>query len=130
MIVLDTHIWIWWVHDESRLSKSQMEAILQNENSGLGVCAISLWEIAKLVEYKRLELPCSLAEWFEQATGYPGITILPLTPEIVVESTRLPGEFHRDPADQLITATARVYQCPLVTSDEKILRYAHVKTIG
>ncbi len=130
MIVLDTHAWIWWVHDENNLSKTQREAIVANEESGLGICAISLWEIAKLVEYKRLELPCELPEWFEQATNYPGITILPLTPEIAIESTRLPGEFHRDPADQMIVATARVYRCPLVTSDEKILHYEHVETVG
>ncbi len=130
MIVLDTHAWIWWVHDETRLTKPQREAILASEENGVGICAISLWEVAKLVEYKRLELPCNIDEWFEQALNYPGITLLPLTPEIVIESTRLPGEFHRDPADQMIVATARIYQCPLVTLDEKILHYAHVETIG
>ncbi|MEW5941695.1 MAG: PIN domain-containing protein [Chloroflexota bacterium] len=53
-----------------------------------------------------------------------------MNPEIVIESTRLPGEFHRDPADQIIVATARKYDCSLVTSDEKILNYKHVKAIG
>jgi len=130
MIVLDTHIWIWWVHDERQLSKAQREAILASEDEGLGICAISFWEVAKLVEYKRLELPCNLEEWFEQALSYPGISVLPLTPDIAIESTRLPGQFHRDPADQMIVATARIYQCPLVTSDEKIQNYAHVETIG
>ncbi|OQY34737.1 MAG: twitching motility protein PilT [Anaerolineaceae bacterium 4572_5.2] len=91
--------------------------------------AISLWEIAKLVEYKRLELPCSIDEWFEQAISYPGIRVLELTPEIAVESTRLPGKFHRDPADQIIVATARINDCPLVTSDTKILDYSYVETI-
>lgn len=130
MIVLDTHIWIWWAHDESKLSEPQRKAILSNEENELGICAISLWEVAKLVAYKRLELPCGLAEWFDQALGYPGITVLPLTQGIAIESTRLPGEFHRAPADQLIVAAARIYQCPLITSDEKILRYPHVQTIG
>ncbi|RMI12730.1 MAG: type II toxin-antitoxin system VapC family toxin [Calditrichaeota bacterium] len=91
--------------------------------------AISCWEIAKLVEYGRLELPCSLKEWFDQALSYPGIYLLPLTPEIAIESTQLPGNFHRDPADQIIVATARVYDCPLITSDKKILSYPHVETI-
>ncbi len=58
-----------------------------------------------------------------------GIHLLALTPEIAIESTRLPGEFHRDPADQIIVATARMYDCPLVTSDEKILNYPHVTTV-
>jgi len=73
-----------------------------------------------LVEYGRLELPCSIDEWFEQAINYPGIRIIELSPEIAVESTQLPGEFHRDPADQIIVATARINDCPLVTSDKKI----------
>jgi PIN domain nuclease of toxin-antitoxin system len=96
----------------------------------IGVSAISLWEIAKLVENGRLELPISLEKWFAQALNYPGVQIIELTPEIAAESTRLPGEFHRDPADQIIVATARVMKCKLVTSDEKILNYSHVKTIG
>ena len=96
----------------------------------IGVSAISVWEIAKLVEYRRLKLPCSIDKWFKQALNYPGISILELTPEIAVESTRLPGEFHRDPADQIIVATARIYNCPLVTSDNKILSYSHVATGG
>jgi PIN domain nuclease of toxin-antitoxin system len=71
-----------------------------------------------------------LEEWFDQALDYPGIQLLPLTPEVATESTRLPGEFHRDPADQMIVATARVYDCPLVTSDSKLLEYSHVTTIA
>ncbi len=130
MIVLDTHIWVWWVHGDERLTQTQIATITAHETDLIGVSAISMWEIAKLVEYGRLELPCPLEEWFEQALGYPGVQLLALTPEIVIESTRLPGEFHRDPADQIIVATARVYDCPLVTSDEKILNYPHVVTIG
>ena len=130
MIILDTHIWIWWVHGNENLSKVQEQTIARNETDVIGVSAISVWEIAKLVEYQRLKLPCSIDKWFEQALSYPGISILELTPEIAVESTRLPGEFHRDPADQIIVATARIYDCPLVTSDSKILSYSHVATVG
>jgi PIN domain nuclease of toxin-antitoxin system len=130
MIVLDTHIWIWWVHDPTQLTQAQIEAITDNETELIGISAISCWEVAKLVEYKRLELPLLLEEWFKQALSYPGIQLLALTPEIAIESTRLPPPFHRDPADQIIVATARIYGCPLVTSDEKILQYPHVVTIG
>lgn len=129
MIVLDTHIWVWWVHGDEHLTQTQIEVIAAHEAEVIGVSVISCWEIAKLVEYGRLELPCPLEEWFEQALSYPGIHLLPLTPEIAIESTRLPGEFHRDPVDQIIVATARVYNCPLVTSDERILNYPHVTTI-
>lgn len=130
MIVLDTHIWVWWVHGSDRLTQTQLDVIEANEDGVIGVSAISLWEIAKLVENGRLELPVSLEKWFAQALNYPGVQIIELTPEIATESTRLPGEFHRDPADQIIVATARVMKCKLVTSDEKILNYSHVKTIG
>ncbi len=130
MIVLDTHTWVWWVHGDERLTRTQAEVIEANETDVIGMSAISCWEIAKLVEYGRLELPCSLEEWFEDALSYPGIRLLELTPEIAIESTQLPGEFHRDPADQMIVATARVYGSPLVTSDGRLLEYPHVETIA
>ena len=129
MIVLDTHTWVWWVHGDERLTQAQREIITANESDLIGVSAISCWEIAKLVEYQRLELSNPLEEWFDQALNYPGVQLLALTPEIAIESTRLPGQFHRDPADQIIVATARVYGCSLVTSDDKILNYPHVTTV-
>jgi len=86
--------------------------------------------VAKLVERGRLQLTLPVENWLAQALALPGIQMLELTPRIVVESTQLPGEFHRDPADQLIVATARVYNVPLLTADGKILSYPHVQTIG
>lgn len=130
MIVLDTHIWVWWVHNDKQLTKSQIKIIEAAELDVIGVSAISCWEIAKLVEYKRLKLPCPMEEWFDQALSYPGIRLLELTPEIAIKSTQLSGKFHRDPADQIIVTTAMVSNCPLVTSDDKILKYPHVITIG
>ena len=59
MIVLDTHIWIWWVHGDSSLKNVQIDAIKKNENKEIGVSIISCWEVAKLVEYGRLNLPCN-----------------------------------------------------------------------
>lgn len=66
----------------------------------------------------------------EQALSYPGMRLLELTPRIAVESTQLPGTFHRDPADQIIVATARTYQQALLTSDQKILAYPHVQVLS
>ncbi len=129
MILLDTHIWIWWIHNTPLLNQPQIEVIRNNETNIIGISAISCWEIAKLVEYQRLELPLPLDEWLEQALNYPGVQLWPLTPDIAIESTRLPGDFHRDPADQIIVATARILNCELVTSDKKILRYPHVSTV-
>jgi PIN domain nuclease of toxin-antitoxin system len=129
VIVLDTHIWVWWIHDDAMLSERQKQWIQENEDYGLGVSVISCWEVAKLVEYNRLKLPCSIEEWLEHALAYPGIQLLNLTPRIVVESTKLPGIFHRDPADQIIVATARAYDSPLLTADDKILNYPYVKQL-
>ena len=129
MIVLDTHIWVWWVHNDTQLTDKHREIIQAHEDEGLGVSVFSCWEVAKLVELKRLTLHCSIDEWLETALRYPGIQLLALTPEIAVESTQLPGEFHRDPADQIIVATARIHDCPLVTVDDKILKYSHVKLL-
>ncbi len=129
MIVLDTHAWVWWTIDPSRLSETQRQEIAGNEDDRIGVSAISCWEVAKLCEYGRLDLPVELAEWFRAALRYPGISLLGLTPEIAIESTSLPGAFHRDPSDQIIVATARVHNCPLATSDDKIVSYPHVRSV-
>ncbi len=129
MIVLDTHIWVWWVHNNAQLTDKHLETIQSYEDDGLGVSIISCWEVAKLVELNRLTLHCPIDEWLETALHYPGVQLLALTPEIIIESTRLPGKFHRDPADQIIVATARVYDCPLLTVDSKILQYPHTKLL-
>ncbi|MGB3495618.1 MAG: type II toxin-antitoxin system VapC family toxin [Elainellaceae cyanobacterium] len=125
MIILDTHIWIWWVDNSSRLSQKQRQLILEYQTSGLGISLISCWEVAKLVENGKLDLSCRVGEWLDQALAYPGIQLLNLTVPIVVESTQLKG-FHRDPADQLIVATARIFDVPLLTADSKILAFSGV----
>jgi len=130
VIILDTHAWVWWVLDDDKLTESQQMSIKENEAGEIGVSAISVWEVAKLVELGKLKLPNSLEEWFDQALSYPGIRVIELSLQIVIDSTHLPGKFHRDPADQIIVATARNFDCPLITSDERILNYKHVKTIS
>jgi PIN domain nuclease of toxin-antitoxin system len=129
MILLDTHIWVWWVDNSQHLTDRRRHILQDNVNSGLGISVISCWEVAKLVEYERLELSCPLEEWMEQAVAYPGMQLLELTPQIAIEPTKLPGSFHRDPADQIIVATARVYDISLLTADSRILQYPHVRTL-
>ena len=129
MIVLDTHIWVWWIYNDDRLSEKYRHAIQRAEEDGLGLSVISCWEVAKLVEVQKLTLHCPLDEWMNTALSYPGIELLELTPHIAIESTRLPGRFHRDPADQIIVATARVHEVQLLTIDEKILHYPHVQLL-
>lgn len=127
MIVLDTHIWIWWVNQDTQLSPDNARIIRDNEATGLAVSAISCWEIAKLVELGRLVLARPVLEWLEEGLAYPGVQLVPLTPRIAVESTQLPQPFHRDPADQIIVATSRVLDCPLLTDDRQIRNYPHVR---
>lgn len=129
MIVLDTHIWVWNVQGDKRLSRDQQELIQRHESNEIGISAISLWEVAKAVDLKRLTLSMPVSKWLASALDVPGIVLLQLTPEIAVESTQLPGQFHKDPFDQLIVATARVYDVPLVTSDAEIMNYPHVKLL-
>lgn len=127
MILLDTHVWVWWVHGDASLPAPLRALLDVSEESGIAVSAISCWEVAKLVERGRLTLPCPVSDWLRQALGYPGVRLVELTPQICVESTQLSGAFHRDPADQIIVATARVLDVPLLTVDGKILAYPHVK---
>jgi len=128
VILLDTHVWIWWTHGDSNLPPTMRVEIDRQEDAGIGVSAISCWEVAKLAEYGRLELPCGIDEWMAEALAYPGIRVVPLSPQVSVESTRLPGSFHRDPADQLIVAPARVCDVTLFTLDARICAYPHVRT--
>ena len=129
MILLDTHIWVWWVDENPQLSQRHTQLLQDSEQEGLGVSAMSCWEVAKLVERRRLQLACSIEEWMEQAVAYPGLRVLPLTPQIAIESTKLPAPFHRDPADQIIVATARMHDLSLLTMDRLILDYPHVRTL-
>ena len=129
VIILDTHIWIWWIHNDPALPKDAARLIKANESIGLGISAISCWEIAKLVEYGRLSLPVPVTDWMKMALAYPGIKLLELSPEIAIESTQLPPPFHKDPADQIIVATSRFYKSDLVTCDLKIRAYPYVNSL-
>jgi PIN domain nuclease of toxin-antitoxin system len=128
VIVLDTHILIWWVNQSDRLQAGTLQRI-ETESDAIAVSAISLWEIAKLVQGGRLQLSIPIEDWIEQALAYPKVVVIPLSPAIVVDSTRLPPPFHKDPADELIVASARVLACPLITYDGKILNYPHVQLL-
>jgi PIN domain nuclease of toxin-antitoxin system len=128
MIAIDTHIWVWWVQNDTRLTTKYQQWLRENESDGIGVSIVSCWEVAKLVEKGRLILPLPINEWLEAALVYPGVRLLDLTLSIVIDSTQLAG-FHSDPFDQMIVATARFYASPLLTADAKILDYPGVKTL-
>jgi PIN domain nuclease of toxin-antitoxin system len=131
MIVIDTHILVWWVSGSDTLSTAAKKAIKETlSNSGeVLISSISAWEIAMLVDKGRLVLSMDVESWLDEVSQIDGVRFLPVDNEIGVKSTALPGDFHKDPADRMIVATARKLAVPLVTADEKILQYEHVKTI-
>lgn len=130
MIVLDTHTLIWWVSGDASLSKKAKAAINKELAGGdIIISCISAWEIAMLVECERLTLSMDVGSWLATVAEIEAVRFMPVDVEISLKSVGLPGDFHKDPADRMIVATARSLAVPLVTKDEKILAYPHVKTI-
>ena len=129
MILLDTHIFIWWIDNSLRLSQRHRQIIQERQDDGLGISIYSCWEIAKLVEYGKLELKFSIEDWLEISLSHPNIHLIDLTIPIIIKSTQLPG-FHKDPADQIIVATSMIVEIPLLTADEKIIAYSNVITLS
>ena len=128
--VLDTHAWIWWVTDDTRLSNSARRAVerARGENT-LWLSGFSIWEVAKKVQKGQLLLDRPLDDWFDHATTPAGLHVVDPTRAVLVESCRLPGGFADDPADGIIVATARSLGAALVTKDPRIRDYEHVRTI-
>lgn len=128
MILLDTHVWLWWHAEPSRLSRPARRAI--DEAETIGVSAISAWEVAMLVRRRRISLDRDVASWVRQALAPARIVAHPLTPEVAVAAGSLEGErFRGDPADRFIYATARAQRTPLVTRDEAIRGFDSRNTI-
>ncbi|AYD66076.1 type II toxin-antitoxin system VapC family toxin [Achromobacter sp. B7] len=130
MIVLDTHALLWWVSGDSQLSRAAREAIdAEGQDGEILISAITAWEVAMLVKAGRLALTMDAADWLDTVVQVPAVRFVPVDVRISVQSVELPGEFHKDPADRLIVATARHLSAPLVTADSKIRDYPHVQTI-
>ena len=127
MILIDTHIWIWWVTGSESLPNKQRGFLEAQPLGTIAISSISCWEISKLVELGRLQFSIPVEQWLKEAVHQYNIRTIDLEIPIVVESTRLPSDFHKDPADQMIDATARVFDIPLLTADSKILNYPFVK---
>lgn len=128
MIVLDTHVWIWWVDDHPRLNVAVRDRI--DADTDIRVSAISLLEIATAVSLNRLSLRPSARQWLAVAQVIEHLRIEPITDILCLDSVSLPGDFHRDPADRLIVALARSLDAELITADLKILKYSEVRSIA
>jgi len=131
VIVLDTHILVWWCDGDDKLSvkaKARIDAALESEEEIL-LSSISAWEVSMLVSKNRLTLTMDVDTWLQTASEIDNVRFVPIDNKVAVESTRLPDDFHKDPADRMIVALARTLSAQLITADEKILNYPHVKTI-
>lgn len=131
MIVLDTHALIWWASDDRQLSAAARKAIEaeQAQEGQILISAISAWEIAMLVSSGRLALAMDVDEWLAMVEALPAVAWAPVSTRLAVQSVRLPGVFHKDPADRLIVALAREYNAQLVTADRRIQDYPHVRWV-
>lgn len=130
-LLLDTHVWIWLMLGDERLNLSFRRAVEQyKEKELILVSAISVWELGMLVERKRIQLEIDCLDWVEQAFASSNVNLIPLTPRIAIQSTRLPETPHGDPADRILIATAHEYNAILITHDQKILDYGKSKFIG
>jgi PIN domain nuclease of toxin-antitoxin system len=124
MFVLDTHVLLWLVFGDSRLSRPAKETIdMAADANMLRVPAIVFWEIGILTAKNRFRVREPLELWVRAVLARPGLQVAPLTAEIAVESTRLPDGVLNDPADCIIVATARRLDATLITRDKMILAY-------
>jgi PIN domain nuclease of toxin-antitoxin system len=131
VVVLDTHILVWWCNGDDKLSVKARERIntaLESEEEIL-VSSITAWELSMLVSKNRLALTMDVDTWLQTVSEIDNVRFVPVDNKVAVESTRLPDEFHKDPADRMIVALARTLSASLITADDKILNYPHVKTI-
>ena len=125
-LLLDTHYWIWLQSGETtRFTPAILKAIVHASATGsLLLSVISVWELGMLEAKRRIHLHMPCEQWVAEALATPGLTVAPLTPEIALESTRLPDSFNGDPADRIIVATARRHRARLLTKDRTLVAYA------
>ncbi|MGH3426727.1 MAG: type II toxin-antitoxin system VapC family toxin [Mycobacteriales bacterium] len=125
------NVLLWWVGGEdAKLSRPAMDAITVNLAEGeVVISSISAWEISALATKGKLALSMPISDWLSTVAAIERVRFCSVDNDIAIHSTDLPGEFHKDPADRMIVATARHLNVPLLTADKKILAYEHVKTI-
>lgn len=121
MIILDTHIWLWWVNAEQNRMKTEWLELITNA-SDVGVSAISCFEVAWLERHNRIVLPKPRNIWFDKALTGSDITLVPVTAEIACAAVDL-SEHHSDPQDRIIIATALLLNSRLISADRKFPLY-------
>lgn len=124
-LLLDTHVWVWLVTGDVALGTQARRRIEDAASGGqLLVSAISVWEVGMLERKGRLRFAVPVEQWVHAALTLPGITSVQIDAQIALEAAQLPGEFHGDPADRLLVATARRGGMVIATRDEKMMAYS------
>ena len=126
--LLDTNAWIWALEAPEKLPDPIRAMLLESDHLPFGLAAISHWEVAKKASKGFLHLSMPVRQWVAHATQSPFIELLPLSVDIALESAHLPAPFHKDPADQMIVATARMHSLVLISADQRLRAYPHVQT--
>ena len=122
-LLLDTHVWIWWITGQAELSSRERTALDEYaDRKAPAISAISIWEAQMLVSHRRLFPKEPFEAWIRRMTSPDTVRLLPLDADVVVALHDLPRRFHGDPADRLIVATARVHKQVLATHDFRIRR--------
>jgi PIN domain nuclease of toxin-antitoxin system len=134
-VLLDTCAIIWLMNRDPALRTDARELIDDaGASDGVFVSPVSAWEIGLLsVRRTGAQFRPDAKAWFAKLMTGPGVKLAALTPEMAIEASALPGNFHSDPADRMLIATARALAVPLVTRDAKILAYAaagHVDVVA
>ncbi|BAY65561.1 hypothetical protein NIES22_56680 [Calothrix brevissima NIES-22] len=124
IIVLDTHIWIWFITQEFERFPAHWQDIIETALV-VGISPVSCYEVALAQQRGRLELPCAAEQWFQDALEPSGIKLLPITAEIAYKAVSL-SPVHKDPFDRLIIATALVYQAKLASLDGLFTQYSEL----
>ncbi|MBP9819960.1 type II toxin-antitoxin system VapC family toxin [Candidatus Woesebacteria bacterium] len=133
MILLDTHTLIWWISDRKKLSRTALAKInAAAETTSIYISPISIWEIAMLVEKKRLELTIDVQTWVNKIVNLPMIQLTKLDHQVLLRSVLLSkpsGIAHNDPVDRMLVATAIQLNIPLISKDRRLAKYPGVKII-
>jgi PIN domain nuclease of toxin-antitoxin system len=130
VILLDTHSLVWLMLEPERLSRAAVSAIRRaRANGGIGISAISLWELAWLYALGRVKGRGTVEVWLRAIVEESGANIKPITPEVAALATQFPDDFPHDPADRLIAATARAEGAWLITHDQRILQSPLLKAL-
>ena len=131
-LLLDTHCWIWSQFGlDHEFSAAGLSLFRRAASDGILLLSIiSVWEVALLESKRRIHLQMDCFDWVSQALKTPGLSLVPLTPEIAVESSHLPGNLHGDPVDRILVATARNMGARLMTRDRLLLKYKHAKVVS